>query len=50
MTQKNALPEGVQESRQALHQAEDAHGQRGPEGEDGPKNDTAIPENKLIQI
>lgn len=33
----------VQEGGEALHQAEDAHGQRGPEGKNGPQDDATIP-------
>ena len=36
--------EGVEESREALHQAEHGHGQNGPKGKDDPKDDSAVPE------
>jgi len=37
--------QGVEKGRQTFHQAQDAHGQDGPERKDGPKKDPAVPKN-----
>lgn len=35
--------EGVEESRQAFHEDENADGEHGPEAEDGPQGDAPVP-------
>jgi hypothetical protein len=36
-------PQGVQECREALHEAQDAHRQGRPESEDDPQDQAAVP-------
>ena len=43
-------PQGVEEGRQTLHQAQDTHCQESPKGKNGPQYDAAIPKGRNINF